>query len=121
VRPPAARLPENRDGEYVITNARRSVPMPWLNDKQYELRKQETASAPDQSGVFGLAKPGAWIYIASTNNIRQALMYYLEGNMPWVSQQRPVEFAFETVDKASRTARCSELTTEYKPVFLNCV
>jgi hypothetical protein len=95
--------------------------MPWQREEFHELSPQEIEKAPVDSGIFGLFKPGAWVYIASTKNIRQALLYYMDGNMPWVSQQQPQQFAFEIVDRRRRALRCSELTTEYRPVFLNCV
>jgi len=95
--------------------------MPWQNETYFELNADEAVKAPDDSGIFGLKNHGEWVYIASSNNIRQALLYYLDGNMPWISQQRPVQFAYELVDRARRTLRCSQLTAEYRPVFLNCV
>jgi hypothetical protein len=95
--------------------------MPWQREEFHQLSPQEIEKAPVDSGIFGLFKPGAWVYIASTKNIRQALLYYMDGNMPWVSQQQPQQFAFEIVDRRRRALRCSELTTEYRPVFLNCV
>jgi hypothetical protein len=95
--------------------------MPWEDTKYFELNLYEAARAPDDSGIFGLKNHGEWVYIASSNNIRQALLSYLEGNMPWIAQQRPIQFAYELVDGARRTLRCSQLTAEYRPVFLNCV
>ena len=95
--------------------------MPWQNETYFELNTEEASKAPDSSGIFGLRRPGKWIYIASSNNIRQTLLCYLDGNMPWISQQKPMHFTYELVDRALRTLRCSQLTSEYGPIFLNCV
>jgi hypothetical protein len=95
--------------------------MPWQDETYFELNAEQAVKAPEDSGIFGLKNHGEWVYIASSNNIRQALLYYLDGNMPWIAQQRPVQFAYELVDRARRTLRCSQLTAEYRPVFLNCV
>jgi hypothetical protein len=95
--------------------------MPWQNDVHFELNPEQASQAPETSGILGLNKPEAWVYIGSANNIRQALLLYLNGNMPWISQQRPVHFTYELVDLAVRTLRCCELTREYRPIFLKCV
>jgi hypothetical protein len=95
--------------------------VPWSDGNKYELIEDAAARVPAASGVFGLCRPGGWVYIASSNNVQQALFYYLEGNMPWITQQGPTQFTYEEVDSEKRAGRCSELTAEYRPVFLNCV
>ena len=95
--------------------------MPWLNESYFELTADEVARAPDDSGIVGLKNLGEWVYIASSNSIRRALKDFLEGSMPWISQQHPVQFSYELAEGRQRAFRCSELTAEYRPVFLNCV
>jgi hypothetical protein len=92
----------------------------WTEQALYDLTEAGVAQAPAEPGVYGLAKNGGWVYVASTNNIRQALANYLGGKMPWLSQQRPERFTFELVDDRGRAARCSELVSQLRPTFLNC-
>jgi hypothetical protein len=95
--------------------------MPWQSEKTYELNDARVLSAPPKSGVYGLLRPEAWVYIASTPNIQGALRNYLRGKMPWVAEQHPSFFAFELAPKLRRGERCSQLSGEFKPLFLDCI
>ena len=95
--------------------------MPWQNEQTYELNDQQIWKAPTKPGVYGLLKPENWLFIGCTANIQESLREYLSGKMPWVTEQHPSFFAFEVAPKPACGARCSQLSGEFKPLFLNCI
>jgi len=79
-------------------------------------RSSVLQNAPEESGVYGLALPGKWVYIGHSFNIRKALLDYLSGQKPYVLQWQPREFTFELQPYKSRLARQKELVGKYQPV-----
>ncbi len=73
-------------------------------------------NAPEESGVYGLALPGKWVYIGSSFNIRRALLDYLSGQKPYVLQWQPRQFTFELLPYKARLVRQKELVSQYRPV-----
>jgi len=73
-------------------------------------------NAPEESGVFGLCSPGKWLYIGHSFNIRQALLRYLSGQMPYVLEWQPRSFVFELLPYKKRIERQKELVAYYQPI-----
>jgi hypothetical protein len=78
-------------------------------------RSSVIQNAPEESGVYGLAYPGKWVYIGHSFNIRKALLDYLSGQKPYVLQWQPRLFAFELLPYKERLVRHKELLVQYHP------
>ena len=88
----------------------------WENVVAYALNRTGVMRyAPETSGVYGLRREGAWIYIGQSPNIRKGLLKYLAGQMPYVLQFQPNTFVFEPCAPRKRVERQRELAQRYHP------
>lgn len=91
--------------------------MEWDDLHRFSLtRTSVIQNAPEESGVYGLALPGKWVYIGHSFNIRRALLDYLTGQKPYVLQWQPRLFTFELLSYQARQVRQRELVAHYHPI-----
>lgn len=89
----------------------------WDDLNRFSLtRTSVIQNAPEESGVYGLALPGRWVYISHSFNIRRALLNYLSGRKPYVLQWQPRLFTFEVLPYKARVVRQKDLVAQYHPV-----
>jgi excinuclease UvrABC nuclease subunit len=85
---------------------------PWFPDNYASI----VANAPAQSGVYALFKPGVWIYVGESGDIRARLLQHLNGDNPCITQNAPTGFQFELVAANQRVARQNQLILALKPI-----
>jgi hypothetical protein len=66
---------------------------------------------PNQKGVYGIFRPGAWIYIGR-GDIRERLLSHLNGGNPAITQERPTHYVtlVTSQDEAWEKSLILELT-----------
>jgi len=74
------------------------------------------AEAPAGGGVYGLSNARQWLYIGTSDNIRQALSARLQERDTLLARNRPMGFVYEICDAAVRDGRCRRLISEYAPL-----
>jgi len=73
------------------------------------------AYAPASPGVYGISNSHEWIYIADTDNIRDALLYLLQDVETSITERQPTGFVFEVCVRPSLSVRRDRLVREYEP------
>ncbi len=93
--------------------------MPWQNDGDYYSFKASEieARAPAAPGVYGLYNFRHHIAIASSENIRAALLRHLRHTDFRFRRFQPTGFTFELCPNDLRNARMQQLIVEYDPVM----
>jgi hypothetical protein len=74
---------------------------------------QVEAINPSHSGVYGLLRADAWIYIGR-GNIRERLLGHLHGDHEGITQERPTHWAAEVTPNQVNRER--ELVIELYPI-----
>ena len=69
---------------------------------------------PNQVGVYGLYKPGSWVYIGK-GDIRQRLLDHLNGGNPCITRLQPTHWVDE-VTPGDPSARERQLIAELQPL-----
>ena len=73
--------------------------------------------APVAPGLYGISNAREWIYIGECEDIRSALLAYLENPHTDVMRRQPTGFVFEICDGVHRAARQDRLVLEYEPTY----
>lgn len=68
----------------------------------------------NQTGVYGLFKQGAWVYVGK-GDIRQRLLDHLNGDNPCITRQAPTHWVDE-LTPGDPSARERQLIIELDPV-----
>jgi|JI10StandDraft_1071094.scaffolds.fasta_scaffold713263_2 hypothetical protein len=74
--------------------------------------------APTASGLYGISTQNEWLYIGESDNIRTALLVFLEDQE---AKGKPVDsmlrqgFVFELCPRGMRPGRQDQLVREYEP------
>lgn len=68
---------------------------------------------PNQYGVYGIYKPGVWVYIGK-GDIRQRLLDHLNGDNPSILKERPTHWVGEVTQNADE--REKSLILECRPI-----
>lgn len=69
---------------------------------------------PNQSGVYGLFKKDAWIYVGK-GDMRQRLLDHFNGDNPCITRESPTSWMAEKIS-GDPSAREKELILELKPI-----
>jgi hypothetical protein len=72
--------------------------------------------APARPGIYGISNAAEWLYIGSSDNIRDALLGLLRASSSLLQGKRPSGFVFELCDQPGRAGRQHRLVAEYQPV-----
>jgi hypothetical protein len=95
--------------------------MDWMKPKSYFLTQLSILlSAPAKPAVYGLHTSDRWIFIGETENLRETLQKYLEGDSPWISVWAPTGFCFELWADEPRLDRKDQLVTALRPMITGC-
>lgn len=87
--------------------------MPFLKQEPRAFNRQNIeALNPNQMGVYGLFKPGQWIYVGS-GDIRERLLAHVNGDNPCITTSKPTLWVGEVT--TNYIQREKELTIECKP------
>ena len=87
--------------------------MPFINQTPgFFNRASIEALNQGQVGVYGLYKPGHWIYVGQ-GDIRQRLLDHLNDDNPCITREQPMHWVAEVT--LQRDAREIELIAELKP------
>ena len=76
-------------------------------------RENILALNPNQMGVYGLFKPGLWIYVGK-GDIRERLLSHLNGDNPCITRRAPIHYVAEVCPNPG--AREVQLIAELTPV-----
>ena len=88
--------------------------MPFLQQNPRAFNRADVeALNTEQIGVYGLYKPGVWIYIGK-GDIRRRLSDHLNGDNPCITRQGPTNWVGE-VTQGDPSARERELILEFSP------
>ncbi len=91
--------------------------MPWQGSTWFEYAApaifMHAACAP---GVYALRSEARCVYVGESENVQTALLRHYRGDTPWISDERPMQFAFEVIPGDARLLRRWELIREMKPV-----
>lgn len=69
--------------------------------------------SPNQIGVYGIFRDGAWIYVGR-GDIRQRLLDHLNGDNPRITREKPTHYlALVTTDNEARE---KQLILELSPI-----
>lgn len=74
--------------------------------------------APSQSGLYGISSQDEWVYIGEADDIRNALLQFLEGNDSREKAKADMTrlgFVFELCSRGLRPGRQDQLVREYEP------
>ena len=69
---------------------------------------------PEQSGVYGLFRRDAWVYIGQ-GNIRERLLAHLDGDNPCILSQKPTHWVQDVVEGNLSMTKEKELILEFNP------
>jgi len=93
--------------------------MPFNRPIPQPLRSRTIAmTAPAASGLFGISSRREWLYIGETDDIRGALLAYLDAPATRESaldDTQALGFVFELCARAERLGRQDRLVREYRP------
>lgn len=82
--------------------------MPFNNQQSYPFTAQGIAAyAPQRSGVYGIFKQGAWIYIGEAGDIQARLYDHLYGRSEQsgcILRNGATHFTYDLVDANNRVA-----------------
>ena len=88
--------------------------MPW-NGSTVPWNQASINHVPAISGVYAIWRPGTWVFIGETNDLRHALMEHFGGDNACITQSRPTTFGYEAHPEGSRVERQHELIAELRP------
>ncbi len=74
--------------------------------------------APAQSGLYGISSQNEWVYIGEADDIRNALMLFLDGQETKEKAGANIirmGFVFELCPRGLRPGRQDQLVREYEP------
>jgi hypothetical protein len=71
--------------------------------------------APAKSGVYYLHNSAQCIYVGEAENIRQALLGHLHGDISWITVWDPSGFCFELCPETVRVEKKNDLTMRFGP------
>src|SRR5262245_4964416 len=93
--------------------------MSWQADCRYFNFTEDAirASAPEESGVYGLYNFNYQIFIGESENIQEALLRHQRETDFQFSRYRPSGFTFETCPADARKRRAHDLIEKYRPVL----
>ncbi len=87
------------------------------NDFHHFTRPAVINDAPNVSGVYGIFRDGAWIYVGEAQDIQARLIQHLTADdSADIRAQHPTGFTFERVPAAARVARQNALIAELNPI-----
>jgi len=91
--------------------------MPFVQQTSRAFNRYNVESLnPNQYGVYGLFKQGAWVYIGR-GDIRQRLLSHLNGDNPCILQYKPTHWVDEVYnDELSAERREKQLIVELNPI-----
>jgi hypothetical protein len=88
--------------------------MPFVQQTPRIFNRQNVeALNPNQYGVYGLFKPGKWIYVGK-GDIRQRLLAHLNGDNPCITQDAPTHWVDEVIS-GDPSSREKQLILELQP------
>ena len=88
--------------------------MPFIQQTPLEFTKSQVeAIKPNLTGVYGILKHDACIYVGK-GDIRQKLLDHLNGDTPCILQQKPTHWMYEVTINAD--AREKHLILELTPL-----
>ena len=91
--------------------------MPWFGSFFVFTEETVTRLAPTAPGVYLLWRSGTWIYIGTTENIRERLLALARGEDECVSREQPTDFAYEVIKAyEQRAVRYTALMRELVPI-----
>ncbi len=74
------------------------------------------AGAPEEAGVYAIHTPARWVFIADSDNIRQALFDQLNAPGGPLDSFQPLSFSFATAPHAECRALRDALVAGLRPV-----
>lgn len=83
------------------------IPSPFLKAEVESL-------TPNQIGVYGILRQGAWVYVGK-GDIRERLLAHLNGDNPCILRERPTHWVTE-VTWGDPSEREKQLILELQPV-----
>lgn len=87
--------------------------MPFLKQEPRVFNKQDVSSLKDnQYGVYGIFKPGQWVYVGK-GDMKERLLAHLGGDNPCILSAKPTLWVGEVTKNAD--AREKELIRELNP------
>jgi hypothetical protein len=78
-------------------------------------RQNIEAINPSLSGVYGLFKEGAWVYVGK-GNIRERLLAHLNGDNSFILKALPTHWVDEVCNDPVMSAREKQLILEFSPL-----
>ena len=90
--------------------------MPFPNTVWSFTRQSIPQNALKQSGVYGLYRPSAWIYVGESADMQARLLEHLNTPTPCLAREKPTGFTYELWQADKRVARQNQLILELKPV-----
>jgi len=85
--------------------------MPFIRQIPRAFTQDEIESLnPNQSGIYGLFKPGTWIYVGK-GDIKQRLLAHFNGDNPCITRLKPTHWVAEVIN-GDPSIREKQLTSE---------
>lgn len=88
------------------------MPFPAQNSRSFNVATIESLS-PNQTGVYGILRDDAWIYVGR-GDIRTRLLDRVNGGNPRITREKPTRFVFEVTQ--NDVAREKTLILELDPI-----